>query len=67
MECGVWSVECGVWSVVSSSPARGSSWLEAAHFSWEKSDYLGCAMLLCMPCCLFDLAHFFLPISIKFV
>ena len=32
---------------------------EAAHFFLGKSDYLGCAVLLCLVC-LFDLACFFL-------
>ena len=33
---------------------------EAAHFLW-KSDYLGCAVLLCLVVCMTLLASFFLP------
>ena len=35
--------------------------LEAAHFSFVKSDYLGCVVLLCLVVCLTLLASFFLP------
>ena len=34
---------------------------EGAHFTLWKSDYLGCAVLLCLVVCLTLLASFFLP------